>query len=152
VLSAPVMSEMEWPGDKHPDSDGHSVRLGYFRYGEKVAVIPEAHKKANCPDGWYELVNGGFVCGKYATLDLEHPRFKLAGPPDLDGPLPYTYGVNVTNGTPLYRSVPSRQARVKLEPWLMGRPKKPKVVFDDDNPYGPTAPDAGAMLASTAVG
>jgi hypothetical protein len=152
VLSAPVMSEMEWPGDKHPESDGHSVRLGYFRYGEKVAVIPEAHKKSNCPDGWYELVNGGFVCGKYATLDLEHPRFKLAGPPDLDGPLPYTYGVNVTNGTPLYRSVPSRQARVKLEPWLMGRPKKPKVVFDDDNPYGPTAPDAGAMLASTAIG
>ena len=82
------MSEMEWPGDKHPDADGHSVRLGYLRYGEKVAVIPEPHKKANCPDGWYELVSGGFVCGKYATLDLDHPRFKLAKPPDLDGPLP----------------------------------------------------------------
>ena len=98
-----IMSEMEWPGDKHPESDGHSVRLGYMRYGEKVAVIPEAHKKANCPDGWYELVYGGFVCGKYATLDMDHPRFKLAKPPDLDGPLPYTYGVNVANGTPLYR-------------------------------------------------
>jgi hypothetical protein len=144
VLQAPIMSEMEWPGDKHPDADGHSVRLGYMRYGEKVAVVPEAHKKANCPDGWYELLAGGFVCGKYATLDLDHPRFKLAKPPDLDGPLPYTYGVNVANGTPLYRTLPSRQERIKLEPWLMGRPKKKVVVADDD-------PDAGAaLLASTA--
>jgi hypothetical protein len=153
VLQAPVMSEMEWPGDKHPDADGKSVRLGYFRYGEKVPVIPEPHKKANCPDGWYELVSGGFVCGKYATLDLEHPRFKLAKGPDLDGPLPYVYGVNVANGTPLYRSVPSRQERVKLEPWLV-RPKKRPVVVEDDNPYAARDVDAGpsAMLASNAIG
>jgi hypothetical protein len=152
VLQAPVMSEMEWPGDKHAESDGKSVRLGYFRYGEKVAVIPEAHRKPNCPDGWYELVSGGFVCGKYATLDLEHPRFKLAKGPDLDGPLPYIYGVNVANGTPLYRAVPSRQERIKLEPWLVARPKK-RVVVDDDNPYA-TPPDAGtgAMIASNAIG
>ena len=154
VLQAPIMSEMEWPGDKHPESDGHSVRLGYMRYGEKVAVIPEAHKKANCPDGWYELVYGGFVCGKYATLDMDHPRFKLAKPPDLDGPLPYTYGVNVANGTPLYRSVPSRQERMKLEPWLAGRPRRVKPVADDDNPYATGAPDGGTsgMLASTGIG
>ncbi len=153
VLQAPIMSEMEWPGDKHPDADGHSVRLGYMRYGEKVPVVAEAHKKANCPDGWYELVAGGFVCGKYATLDLDHPRFKLAKPPDLEGPLPYTYGVNVANGTPLYKSLPSRQERLKLEPWLMGRPRKAKVVADDDNPYGSGIPDAGAtLLASTAIG
>ena len=154
VLAAPIMSEMEWPGDKHPGADGHSVRLGYMRYGEKALVIPEAHVQANCPDGWYELVSGGFVCGKYATLDLDHPRFKLAKPPDLDGPLPYTYGVNVQNGTPLYRSVPSRHDRLRLEPWLMGRPKRPKVVVNnDDNPYG-TSPDAGTsgMIASTAIG
>jgi L,D-transpeptidase catalytic domain len=153
VLSAPVMSEMEWPGDKHAESDGKSVRLGYFRYGEKVAVIPEPHKRPNCPDGWYELVSGGFVCGKYATLDLEHPRFKLAKGPDLDGPLPYVYGVNVANGTPLYRAVPSRQERIKLEPWLVARPKKRVVVVDDDNPYA-TPPDAGTgtMIASNAIG
>jgi hypothetical protein len=146
VLSAPIMSEMEWPGDKHSESDVKSTRLGYIRYGEKVAVIPEPHKKPNCADGWYELVDGGFVCGKYATLDLDHPRFKLAKAPDLDGPLPYVYGVNVANGTPLYRSVPSRQERLKLEPWLTGRPKRPRL--DDDNPYATasatTSPDAGS--------
>ncbi|HTB78017.1 MAG TPA: L,D-transpeptidase [Polyangiaceae bacterium] len=152
VLSAPIMSEMEWPGDKHPDADGHSVRLGYMRYGEKAAVIPEPHTKPNCPDGWYELISGGFVCGKYATLDLDHPRFKLAKPPDLDGPLPYIYGVNIQNGTPLYRSVPSRRERVRLEPWLVAR-RKPRVVVNDDNPYS-TAPDAGTsgMIASTTIG
>jgi lipoprotein-anchoring transpeptidase ErfK/SrfK len=153
VLAAPIMSEMEWPGDKHPGADGHSVRLGYMRYGEKAMVIPDAHVKPNCPDGWYELVSGGFVCGRYATLDLDHPRFKLAKPPDLEGPLPYTYGVNIMNGTPLYRSVPSRQERLKLEPWLLGRPRRPKIVASDDNPYG-AAPDAGTsgMIASTGIG
>jgi hypothetical protein len=150
VLAAPIMSEMEWPGDKHPGADGHSVRLGYMRYGEKALVVPEPHVKANCSDGWYELVSGGFVCAKYATLDLDHPRFKLAKPPDLDGPLPYIYGVNLQNGTPLYRSVPSRQERLKLEPWLMGRPRRPKVVVNnDDNPYA-TSPDG--MIASIGVG
>jgi hypothetical protein len=152
VLQAPIMSEMEWPGDKHPDADGHSVRLGYMRYGERAAVVPEAHKKANCPDGWYELVSGGFVCAKYATLDMDHPRFKLAKPPDLDGPLPYIYGVNVVNGTPLYKSVPSRAERIRFEPWLAGR-RRVKVVPVDDNPYA-TAPDAGTsgMLASAGIG
>lgn len=153
VLAAPIMSEMEWPGDKHPGADGHAVRIGYIRYGEKTLVIPEAHVKPNCPDGWYELVYGGFVCGKYATLDLDHPRFKLAKPPDLDAPLPYTYGVNIQNGTPLYRTVPSRQARMRLEPWLMGRRRPKPVVVDDDNPYASTADGpATGMIASTAIG
>jgi hypothetical protein len=141
VLQAPIMSEMEWPAKKDADRGDHEVRstrIGYLRYGERTAVLPEAHRKPNCPDGWYELVAGGFICSKYATLDLDHPRYKLAKPPDLDGPLPYTYGVNMANGTPLYRQVPSRQERAKLEPWLV-RPRKAKT--EDDNPYGP---DAGA--------
>jgi hypothetical protein len=142
VLHAPVFSEMEWPGDKHSEGGGKSVRLGYLRYGQKVAVIADVHKKPNCPEGWYELLYGGFVCAKYATLDLEHPRFKLANPPDLDAALPYTYGVNLANGTPLYRNVPSRKERLKFEPWLSGRPRKAKV--EDDNPYSvPAAPDGG---------
>jgi L,D-transpeptidase-like protein len=153
VLQAPILSEMDWPGDKKADPGVRSIRLGYMRYGERTPVIPEAHKKSNCPDGWYELVSGGFVCGKFATLDMDHPRFKLAKPPDLEGPLPYTYGINVANGTPLYRQVPSRQERLKLEPWLVGRPKRPR--FDDDNPYAPASsttlpdtgdPDAGADI------
>ncbi len=143
VLHAPVYSEMEWPGDKRGEGSGRSVRLGYLRYGQKVPVIADVHKKPNCPEGWYELLYGGFVCAKYATLDMDHPRFKLANPPDLDGPLPYQYGVNLANGTPLYRNIPSRKERLKFEPWLAGHPRKAKT--EDDNPYAAAlaAPDAG---------
>jgi hypothetical protein len=145
VMQAPILSEMEQPSDKK-EKEGRVARLGYLRYGERAPVIPEPHKKANCPEGWYELLAGGFVCGKYVTTDLEHPRFKLAKAPDLAGPIPYTYGVNVLNGTPLYRQVPSREERLKFEPWL-SRPKRAKSS-DEDNPYATagvsTTPDAGA--------
>jgi hypothetical protein len=160
VMQAPILSEMELPSDKK-EKDGRVVRLGYLRYGERAPVIPEPHKKPNCPEGWYELLAGGFVCGKYVTLDLEHPRFKLAKAPDLIGSLPYTYGVNIANGTPLYRQVPSREERLRLEPWL-AKPRHPKAVSEEDNPYAPApiatanAPDAGGsdgrMLTSAATG
>ncbi len=121
-----VMSDMEWPrddarrGDKGDRSKG-AVRIGYLRHGARAPVIPEKHVKPNCTEGWYELVAGGYVCGRYATLDLNHPRVKLAPhDPDLEGPLPYQYGYNTTNGAPLYRQVPSREERLKLEPWLSG--------------------------------
>jgi hypothetical protein len=95
------------------------------------------------------------------TLDLDHPRFKLAHAPDLEGPLPYDYGYNVANGTPLYRSVPSREERLHLEPWLVRKKALPKAEkADDGNPYASAsmmapiaAADAGAgavELANTA--
>ncbi len=140
VLNAPIWSEMAVPGDKKTERDSKVVRLGYMRLGEKTPVLAEPRKKANCPDGWYELLSGGFVCGKYVTLDLNHPRFKQGKPPDLEGPLPYAYGVNLSNGTPLYRQVPSREQRQRSEPWLF-KPKRAKVAAED-NPYAP--PGAGA--------
>ena len=137
VLRTQILSEPEFPDDKkndrndRSDRDGKVVRLGSLRYGEKApAVSAEPQRKANCPDGWYELLAGGFVCGKYVTSELAHPKVKMAQPPDLEGPLPYVYGVNLFNGTPLYRSIPSRAQRRRLEPWLF-RPRKAKVVDDD---------------------
>ncbi len=145
VLQAPIWSETEVPGDRHSDRETKSYRLGYLRYGERVPVIPEPHRKPNCVEGWYELLSGGFVCGKYVTLDLEHPKFKLAKAPDLDASLPYTYGINLFNGTPLYRSLPSREQRKRIEPWLF-RPRKAKT--DDTTAAladgGPAADDPDA--------
>jgi lipoprotein-anchoring transpeptidase ErfK/SrfK len=37
--------------------------------------------------------------------------------------LPYEYGTNQGQGTPLYRAVPSREDRTRLEPWLAQKPK-----------------------------
>ena len=96
---------------------------GTLRYGEKAPVIPEPHKKANCPEGWYELLAGGFVCGKYVTLDLDHPRFKPRKAPDLEAPCPTrTASTSRTARRSTARSPRARSA-AKLEPWL-ARPKK----------------------------
>jgi lipoprotein-anchoring transpeptidase ErfK/SrfK len=127
----PVMSDMDWPKREEErdkkDKDKGAVRIGYIRQGQKVPVNAEPHPKHNCKEGWYELVQGGFVCGRYASLDLNHPKIKLAPhAPDMATPLPYQYGYNIANGTPLYRTVPSREERVKLEPWLAPKPKKAK--------------------------
>jgi lipoprotein-anchoring transpeptidase ErfK/SrfK len=147
----PIMSDMAWPKkDEDRDTkDKGSVRIGYIRQGQKVPVLPEPHPKANCKDGWYELVQGGFVCGKYASLDLNHPKIKLAPhPPDMTAPLPYQYGYNVANGTPLYRTLPSREERLKLEPWLAPKPKKAKPRDEDESTasYGEESLDAGIPL------
>ena len=136
VLSAPV-----WPEDVLPaanavtDAGETSFRLGYLRHGARVPVIPDPIVNESCPDGWFELAAGGFVCGRNATLDPKNPRVRLAPHgPDLSRSLPYDYGVNRTNGTPLYRRVLSLDDRKKYEPWLIAAPPKP-----------PSAPDAAAV-------
>ncbi|HVH45249.1 MAG TPA: L,D-transpeptidase [Labilithrix sp.] len=149
----PIMSDMDWPKRDEErdrkDKDKGAVRIGYIRQGQKVPVLPEPHPKHNCKEGWYELVQGGFVCGRYASLDLNHPKIKLAPhAPDMTTPLPYQYGYNIANGTPLYRTLPSREERVKLEPWLAPKPKKAKPREEDESTasYGEESLDAGIPL------
>jgi len=128
-MQTPIMSDMEWQlpeGSRIRDPAREKVvRIGYLRKGSKVPVIPEAHRKPNCVDGWYELVQGGFICGRYATLDLNHPTIRLQAPhpPDMNAALPYQYGYNLTHGMPLYRNIPSREERLEYEPWLSAKPR-----------------------------
>ncbi len=148
----PVMSDMDWPASsnhsRHPgDKSNKSVRIGYIRQGGSVPVIPEAHPNDACPEGWYELLSGGFVCAKYATLDASHPRVKLAPhAPYLDQALPYQYGYNLTNGAPLYKQVPSYVERLRFEPWL--RPRHQDDSSPAEDPVT-VALSAGAGPAST---
>ncbi|MBI4701725.1 MAG: L,D-transpeptidase family protein [Deltaproteobacteria bacterium] len=93
--------------------------LGYVRRGGKVPTDGRPVKTKACPQGWYELGGGGYVCGKYATLDLDNPRVRLGvKPPDLAALLPYRYAYNTAHGTPLYRSVPAREEMIEYEPYL----------------------------------
>jgi hypothetical protein len=153
-MQSPIMSEMDFPTREieerrnHGKDDGGVRRIGYLRRGAKVPVFPQAHVTDNCKEGWYELVSGGFICGRYATLDLNHPRVKT-GPhtPFMDQPLPYQYAYNVANGTPLYRTVPSQKDRAQYEPWLIRRPK-PKI--EEGNPYDNY--DAGTDNSNATLG
>ncbi len=143
LKETPIESDTEWP---HSDEGRHThaVRLGYLRQGARVSVLPEARRKPNCPEGWYELADGGFVCGRHMTMNLNHPRVRLAPhPPYVTAPLPYEYGYNTTNGTPLYRTIPSREERLAFEPWLSAPQKK----------RGKTSPivDAGALANGEAA-
>ncbi len=118
----------------YPEPRFSDERLGYLRQGGRVPVDATPVKKPNCKQGWYKLLEGGFVCGKYATLDAEHPRVKLGvKQPDLDAIVPYSYAYNRFHGTPLYKALPTREDMLRYEPYLE-KPKKDE------------APDASTKL------
>jgi L,D-transpeptidase catalytic domain len=128
ALITPVMNIPEWaPHDPSTASDERkgAVRLGYLRKGDAAAVKPQLVKKSNCLEGWYELLppvgspsgtTGGFVCGKDATLDPDDKELATAPhAPNMAGPLPYDYGLNLVDGAPLYRRPPLRRERKQYE-------------------------------------
>lgn len=96
-------------------------KIGYLRNGGKVAVYPEPIEADNCKGGWYRAVDGGFVCGSYGTTDASAPAARFATKqPVLDDVLPYTYARNAKNGTPLYKTVPTKEQMYFYEPYLPG--------------------------------
>lgn len=102
-------------------------KVGYVRNGGRVPVKAEPVSKARCSGGWYEIATGGYICGNQGTTDLEHPEVKFSiKSPDLEARLPYKYARNAKNGTPLYRSVPSREQMDEYEPYLKAPKKKAK--------------------------
>lgn len=122
VSPAPVFSAPEFP-PKDPTKASEDrigvIRLGYLRKGAPVVTKPGVLKKSSCAEGWYELAEGGFVCGKFVTTDPNHKDLANAPhAPFADGPLPYEYGLNLTNGTPLYRRPPLRSERKQYEAGL----------------------------------
>jgi lipoprotein-anchoring transpeptidase ErfK/SrfK len=131
---APVFTASEWPPKdplKAAEERKGVSRLGYLRKGARVAVKAGPTPKANCPEGgWFELETGGFVCGKYATLDASSKELRFAPhDPWLDKPLPYDYGLNLTPGTPLYRRLPLKRERKEHEKTLaIGKGAKPSDV------------------------
>jgi hypothetical protein len=134
VSPAPIFTAPEWP-PKDPTRAAEErmgvYRIGYLRKGAIVDVKPALLKKANCPEGWFQLVGGGFLCGKFATLDLNHKDLATAPhPPLAEGPLPYEYGLNLTNGTPLYRRPPHKRERKQFEAGLAVG----KSIKDSDKP------------------
>ncbi len=153
ALITPVMNVPEWaPRDPSTASDERksATRLGYLRKGDAVPVKPQLVKKSNCLEGWYELLpapgspsgtTGGFVCGKDATLDPDDKELATAPrAPNMAGPLPYDYGLNLVDGAPLYRRPPLRRERRQYENGLaVGR-----AYRKGDSDDGAPAPQAAS--------
>ena len=107
-----------------PESGKGSKRVGYLRHGAVVEAFDHPVVNSDCKEGWYELAIGGYVCGKAVLTELSSPKIRLAPKqPDHDAGMPYRYGVNVSDDTPLYRRVLTTDERKKYEPWLA--PPKP---------------------------
>jgi lipoprotein-anchoring transpeptidase ErfK/SrfK len=94
-------------------------KFGYARNGERLPVTAGVVSTDNCSGGWYAVVGGGFVCGNSGTVDEKSPDLKFVQkPPNLEDVLPYRYARNAKNGTPLYRSIPTREQMLTYEPYL----------------------------------
>jgi lipoprotein-anchoring transpeptidase ErfK/SrfK len=117
--TGPLLGAMAHQTPIYPEPRFGDERLGYIRQGGRVPVDAQPIKKPNCKQGWYKLIEGGFVCGKYATLDGENPRVKLGvKAPDLEAVVPYQYAYNRFHGTPLYKALPTREEMLRYEPYL----------------------------------
>jgi hypothetical protein len=147
----------------YPTTRFSDERLGYLRRGGKAPLVAGAAVKTpSCREGWYQLVDGGYVCGRYATADLDDPKVKLGiTPPNLDALLPYRYAYNNAHGTPLYRTAPTREEMLRYEPYLLEK-RAPKTdtkegeadpamaQADQPSPGAPPATRSGDVPAAVA--
>ena len=137
----PISSGPEWP-PRDPTKAAEErigvIRIGYLRKGDIVEAKTSVLQKPSCPEGWYELITGGFVCGKSVTRDLAAKELADAPhAPFTDRPLPYDYGLNLTTGAPLYRRKPTRDERTRYERGLVvGRADAKGAGSSDPAPSG----------------
>jgi len=124
-------------------------KIGFMRSGGRAPVEPATIAKKNCSGGWYKVRSGGYVCGNYGTTDLNNPEVKFAtSQPNLKDILPYPYARNAKNGTPLYKTVPSREQMERYEPYLKEAEKKDK---EKDAPAKPPSDRAVAVAERLAA-
>jgi hypothetical protein len=148
-MVTPIFNKTELPPkdpETAPPEQRDVVRIGYMRKGSSARYKGEPLKKPNCNEGWYELVDGGFVCGKFATTDPKSPDLAEAPhAPYAERPLPYDYGMSMGTGVPLYYRIPTVKEREKLESSIpVSKDKEPKKekqreekekTYGEDNPY-----------------
>lgn len=132
-----------------PESGTGSKRLGYVRAGSTFQIWDKPLVNDDCKDGWLAVATGGWVCGKLVTPDLQSPRVRLAPKPaDRDAGMPYRYGVNLGDGTPLYRRVLGEDDRKKFESAAKSKSDKDKDKPERAEKVGREEASAGREGAS----
>lgn len=100
--------------------DRESFRIGYLRAGAVLMATtadPVRTDDPRCRGGWYELTTGGFVCNGRDVIAFWGRRLPQArgAQPDRNAPLPYQYGRNRRDQTPLYRRLPTDEDAAQYE-------------------------------------
>lgn len=104
-----------------------TTKRGYAEGGAKIPVQATPVSKTGCAGGWYALVAGGYICGDDGTINPKDERARhRPKQPNLSNVLPYVYARNTQNGTPMYRTVPTRDQVKFYEPYLTKKEEKPK--------------------------
>lgn len=91
--------------------DMGSPRLGYLRRGARARLGDPRFSSETCPDGWFQLPEGGFVCQGRGMLVGEKPRAvpNAPHPPRVHELDPYRHGFVRRDWTPSYKQLPSRE-------------------------------------------
>jgi hypothetical protein len=114
-----------------PDMD--STRIGYMRRGARTRLGDPKFSSESCPEGWFQLEQGGFACQGKGMLVGTKPRSILRPPPPprVDMLDPYRHGFIRADWTPSYKRLPSNEDMWKL-------PEREVV----DTAVGPRPPDS----------
>jgi len=107
-------------------------KIGYYKRGAKVPILPGLIEAPGCPKGWLKVATGGVICSMVGTTDEKDPLARFSPrQPELGAILPYPYARNAQNGTPLYKSLPSRKQMYQYEPYLPDA-KKAKEAEEEE--------------------
>ncbi|HXS18463.1 MAG TPA: L,D-transpeptidase family protein, partial [Polyangiaceae bacterium] len=120
---------------KNP-SPNKNEKLGYVKRGGQVPILEGKTDGPDCPRGFYQVASGGYICSHVGTTNQNDKDVKFRpNQPNTEQILPYLYVRNAHNGTPLYKSIPSREQTYKYEPYLPGakdQAEKKKKAQEED--------------------
>jgi hypothetical protein len=104
----------------HTKPSKRSKRLGYIRVGTSVSVRDPAPRRGpGCGKGFVAIEPYGYVClDRTSTLDFSgrYLRAMRLNAPRNQQSLPFRYALS--NGTPMYRRLPTRQEWERAERWF----------------------------------
>ncbi|MBK8173339.1 MAG: L,D-transpeptidase [Sandaracinaceae bacterium] len=122
--------------------DANATRLGYLRGGaimQARTAEPVERGHEGCLGGWWELETGGFVCNVRDVVAFtgRRPPERPPMPTDRDAQLPYQYGLNRRDNTPMYRRLPTDDEAAKFEGY-----RPPGLVAEEPTPAAESDPSA----------
>lgn len=123
-----------------------AVRLGYLRVGSVLQAKASAPVGAapGCRRGFWELTTGGFVCdGRDVTpFATKRPPERPPAQPNLTKLLPYDYGYNRRDNTPMYRRLPTDEEAAMYEGY-----KIPGLELPDGGVPSEAPAESGLLVA-----